>query len=166
MKKPILLNGFVVFLTLLVLATLPGQAQASLSSGRTSQGGSYVPAVLADPGDWPMYGHDPQRTNYNPAEATINFGNVVQLVERWRAYLGNTSPTSSAPNVSNGMVYAASSATSGNNFYAFESISGTQVWSTTVGHGNNCFNVGIGATAAISGSCVTRAIVWPRVLKL
>jgi outer membrane protein assembly factor BamB len=154
-KKPILLNGFVVSLTLLVLVMLAGQAQARLSSDKNSRGGPYVPAVLADPGDWPMYGHDPQRTNYNPAEAVINFGNASQLVERWRVNLGNNSPTSSAPNVSNGKVYAASSVTSGDNYFAYDAVSGAPVWSTSVGHGSNCFNVGIGATAAISGSVIS-----------
>src|SRR5439155_12892798 len=40
------------------------------------------------PGDWPMYGHDVSRTNYNPDETTINSGNVSQLVQRWQVNIG------------------------------------------------------------------------------
>src|SRR4051794_32297201 len=57
-------------------------------------------------GDWPMYGHDAARTNYNPAETTISAANANQLVQRWEYHAGSgASLTSSAPSVANGRVY-------------------------------------------------------------
>ena len=47
------------------------------------------------PGDWPMYGHDVSRTNYNPDETIINAGNAGQLVQRWQMPIGsNGTPVS------------------------------------------------------------------------
>src|SRR4051812_7455136 len=40
-------------------------------------------------GDWPMYGHDPSRTNYNPDETAISRGTVSQLGPVWQANLDN-----------------------------------------------------------------------------
>ena len=113
-------------------------------------------AALADPGDWPMYGHDYQRTNYNPAETTINAGNLAQLVSRWQVNVGsNGTPTSAAPSVADGVVYVGSSASSGDNFFAFDATSGSTIWHEGIGFRNpGCFNVGIGSTPAISGTQV------------
>jgi outer membrane protein assembly factor BamB len=103
-----------------------------------------------------MYGHDISRTNYNPAETTISAANVNQLVQRWQVNIGgsNGSPPSGAPSVANGRVYVGSSATAGNNFFAFDAATGAFGWSTNIGHMSACWNIGIGATAAISGSVV------------
>ncbi len=74
-----------------------------------SQASSVVLAqpVDATAGDWPMYGHDLQRTNYNPDEKLIGASNVEQLVQRWQSSdLGfNGFATSSGPSIANGKVY-------------------------------------------------------------
>ena len=76
-------------------------------------------------GDWPMYGHDLQRTSYNAAENTISAGNVNQLTSRWQAYVGSdVYPTSSSPVIANGKVYVGSSVTTGDNYFAFNALTG------------------------------------------
>ncbi|MEO8286876.1 MAG: S-layer homology domain-containing protein [Chloroflexota bacterium] len=154
MKKRSLLNTIIVLMGFTALIAVPWSVPAGLAA-RT---GAYVPAVLADPADWPMYGHDPQRTNYNPAETTISAGNVNQLVQRWAVNLGYNSTgsaTSGAPSVANGKVYVGTNASTGDNFFARDAVTGAPVWSTSVGYVNSCFNVGIGSTSAISGSVLS-----------
>ncbi|MGI8588132.1 MAG: PQQ-binding-like beta-propeller repeat protein [Chloroflexia bacterium] len=110
---------------------------------------------LAGAGDWPMYGHDASRTNYNPAEKAINSGNAGQLVSRWQAHVGSNATTSSgAPSVAGGRVYVPSSAPRGPNFFAFDAVSGAAAWSTNLGYQDTCFNVGIGATPSVAGNIV------------
>jgi len=101
-----------------------------------------------------MYGHDLQRTNYDPNERLIGASNIGQLVQLWQSQdLGfNGFATSSGPSVANGKVYVGSSNPSSNNYYALDALSGTQVWSANVGYQDKCTNVGIGSTAAISGT--------------
>ena len=61
-------------------------------------------------GDWPMYGHDPQHTGYNPDESLIGPRNVAQVVPRWRVLVGSIdNPSSSTPSVAHGRVYVGSS---------------------------------------------------------
>src|SRR6476661_1275765 len=82
-----------------------GSTGAPGGSGRPGQAGARFPEAGSAPrpvapsavGDWPMYGHDAQRTNYNPDETTINSGNVAQLVQRWQVNIGGTGLSSSAP---------------------------------------------------------------------
>jgi outer membrane protein assembly factor BamB len=106
------------------------------------------------PGDWPMYGRDPQHTSRNPDEAAISADNVHVLVERWQtADLGsNGAPPSGAPVVANGKVFVTSSVPSGDNLFAFDAVTGEQIWSANVGYKDSCINVGIGATPAVSGT--------------
>jgi outer membrane protein assembly factor BamB len=103
-----------------------------------------------------MYGHDPSRTNFNPAETTLSPGNIGTLVSLWQEDIGaGNAPTSSAPSVANGRVYVGSSVTTGSNFYAFDAKTGQTDWSDSLGPSpTTCFGVGIGATSAISGSVV------------
>ena len=108
------------------------------------------------PGDWPMYGRDVSRTNYNPDETIINSGNLNQLVSRWQVNIGsNGTPPSGAPSVANGRVFVGSSTGTGNNFFAFDAVTGGQAWSTSVNYFSSCFNVGIGSTCAISGTILS-----------
>src|SRR5437016_518066 len=87
-------------------------ARAAVSTGGAGNHSLLDPST---PGDWPLYGHDLQRTNYNPDETIINSGNVSQLVNRWQMFIGsNGTPASSSPAVANGKVYVGSSASSGN----------------------------------------------------
>lgn len=110
------------------------------------------------PGDWQMYGHDPQRTNYNTAETTIGVDNVNQLVEAWQAEIGIGSsafPASSGPIVAGGRVYVASSVAEGDNFFAQDATTGSRDWSAFIGYNpNECFGLGIGSTPAISGTTI------------
>ena len=111
--------------------------------------------VLVAADDWPMYGHDPGRTNNNPAETLLTADNVGQLVARWQVDIGwSGAPPSGAPSVANGRVFVGSSVPDGANFFAFAAETGAPLWSADLGHGAGCFGVGIGATAAISGSMV------------
>ena len=101
-----------------------------------------------------MYGHDPSRTNFNPVEKALGIDNVDQLVQRWQSPdLGsNGNASSSAPVVANGKVYVGSSAPTGDNYFAFDAVTGAKVWSTNLAYQSTCFSVGIGSTAAVSGN--------------
>src|SRR5207253_6979781 len=116
------------------------------------------------------------RTNYNPDENTINAGNLSQLTQRWQVNIGtNGTGTSSVPSVANGKVFVGSSTAAAQDFFAFDAVSGTQAWTANLNYQSSCFNVGIGSTAAISGTMLavgggdayyyglnteTGAIVW------
>src|SRR5437867_60768 len=103
-----------------------------------------------------MYGHDVSRTNFNPDEAIISLDNLSQLTQRWQVSIGtNGTGPSGAPSVANGRVYVGSSAPTGNNFFAFDAVTGAQAWSANIGYFSTCFNVGIGSTCAISGTVVS-----------
>jgi outer membrane protein assembly factor BamB len=116
------------------------------------------PAPAAFPlaaGDWPMYGHDPARTNDNPDETLLRPDNVAALAPDWQAAIGmGPAPASAAPSVAGGRVYAGSSAPTGPNFLSFDALTGAPAWGVRLGSAGTCFNVGIGATPAISGSLV------------
>ncbi len=102
-----------------------------------------------------MYGADITRTNTNPDETLLSPAAVDSLVPRWQAQIGSgPSPSSSSPVVAEGRVYVASSVITGSNFFAMDAQTGTPLWSADLGRVNDCFNVGIGATAAVSGSLV------------
>jgi outer membrane protein assembly factor BamB len=158
----------------------------------TEPGGSPTPATApptatptSAPGsaDWPMYGHDTARTNYNPGETVLNEENVGQLAPRWQADLGSSgTPPAGGPIVAGGRVYAGSSAPSGPNYFAFDARTGTRIWGANLNYTHSdCDDVGIGATAAISGSILvagggdaayyglnadTGAILWRHALDL
>ena len=101
-----------------------------------------------------MYGHDPGRTSFSPEETTLDASNLGRLAPRWTASVGmGRLPASSAPSVAGGRVYVGSSVASGPNFLALDAATGQRVWGTDVGHGS-LDGVGIGATAAVSGSVV------------
>jgi outer membrane protein assembly factor BamB len=106
-----------------------------------------------------MYGHDYQHTSYNPNEISISGGNLFQLMPYWQVNIGTngTMSAASAPSVANGMVYVGSSVASGDNFFGINRISGAQVWTTSLGYNPNpgCLHVGLGSTAAISGTTIS-----------
>lgn len=141
-------------LTALLLLLLPSGLWAA-GRGPHSARDPQPAAPRVAPGDWPMYGHDAARTNYNNAETTLSARNLGAVGPRWQAYLGsNGAPSSSTPSVAGGRVYVGGSAASGRNFFAFDSVSGAPAWSLNLGYVDSCFNVGIGATAAISDGIV------------
>ena len=91
------------------------------------------PAVLVAADDWPMYGHDVSRTNYNPDETTINAGNVTQLVQRWQVNVGsNGTGTSAAPSVESSLVADTSAEARWSRWSCMRAISGD---TTMVGRG-------------------------------
>jgi outer membrane protein assembly factor BamB len=110
------------------------------------------------PGDWPMLGHDARRTNFNPDEQTLAAANIDELAPRWRALINPEGlPSGSAPSVANGRLFIGGSAKAGGNFFAFDAASGAPLWQTSLGYAPaDCADVGIevgvGSTAAISGS--------------
>ena len=144
----------VVIIALTALTTLSGEASTRSSMATDTVSRTAGPDAE---GDWPMYGHDVSRTNFNPDEHSINAGNVGQLVQRWQAFIGsNGTGPFSAPSVANGRVYVGSSVSSGNDFFAFDAVTGVPAWSANVNYVNSgCFNVGIGSTAAVSGNVVS-----------
>src|SRR6476646_11184658 len=80
-----------------VLASLPS----------TGTNAAILQAAL---GDWPMYGHDTARTNFNQAETAINRSTVPNLQSRWQANIGsNGVAPSGAPAVVGNRVYVPSS---------------------------------------------------------
>ena len=141
-------RGVPALMLVLTLVLMNGAAQANPALP--------VPAgAPAAAGDWPMYGHDAARTNYNAAETTLSADNVDQLVQRWEYHVGSgASLTSSAPSVANGRVYVGTSVASGDNFFALDAVSGAFAWSADLGYSNACWHVGIGATPAIAGNLV------------
>src|SRR5690242_11399501 len=141
----------IVLLGATVMLLLPSQ----VDSRRWESPGSPAPGA-ASPGDWPMYGHDPSRTNYNPDETLLSPATVNQLHFQWEAPIGiapDSTPAFSAPSVANGRVFVGSSRASGPNLFAFDAATGALAWNVGVGYNpDGCFGVGIGSTAAISGT--------------
>jgi outer membrane protein assembly factor BamB len=61
----------------------------------------------------------------------------------------------SSPVVAGDTVYVASSVSEGDNFFAFDRATGALRWSAFIGYNpDECFGVGIGSTAAVSGTVV------------
>lgn len=103
-----------------------------------------------------MYGHDAQRTGYNPDETSINADNVTHLEMAWQVNLGigdKSRPAFSAPVVVGDTVYVATSVSAGNNLFALNNIDGSLKWSASIGHNpDECFGVGIGSTPAVANN--------------
>jgi hypothetical protein len=158
MKSRLTLTFCLAMAAFTTLLFTSGQAGASFRAGAPNTGSNLQsPSLPIIPsGDWPMYGRDFSRTNYNPDETTLSSSNVAQWVSRWQVNIGsNGTPPSGAPSVSNGKVFVGSSVAAGNDYFAFDAISGSPVWSTTLNYTSSCFNVGIGSTAAISGTALS-----------
>ncbi|MDQ6693949.1 MAG: PQQ-binding-like beta-propeller repeat protein [Chloroflexota bacterium] len=163
-RRPVCIVRTLLLLAAVVL--LPGALFPARSIGIQRLSPDTLPAAVsrelfaaelprADAGSWPMYGHDPARTNFNPDETALTSDNISRLAPLWQFNTGiGVSPTSSGPIVAGGRVYVGSSETSGPNFYALDAATGTQDWSATLGQTPTCFNVGIGATAAVAGGVV------------
>jgi len=106
--------------------------------------------------DWPMYGRDVSRTGYDPDETAISATSVGRLAPRWQADIGiGDYPPSGAPTVGGGRVFVGSSRREEDNFFALDAATGQALWSADVGHhAPYDFDVGLGATPAVSGSVV------------
>src|SRR5437868_7548915 len=142
-----------VLLVLSASGLILGQSQGAAN---TAQAAHKLAIPSAAPGDWPMYGHDVSRTNYNPDETTISAGNLSQLGQAWQVLVGsNGTAPSGAPSVAGGKVFVGSSAVSGNDFFSFDAVTGGQAWAVSLNYQSSCFNVGIGSTSAISGTIVS-----------
>jgi outer membrane protein assembly factor BamB len=115
-----------------------------------------TPLLGADPGDWPMYGYEPARTNANPTGGALNTQTVRGLVAHWQVNLGsNGTPSSASPVVAGGRVFVGSSLPSGPNFFALDAATGALLWQADLGYqASACTNVGIGATPAVLGDLV------------
>ncbi|HUS17771.1 MAG TPA: hypothetical protein VM536_22475, partial [Chloroflexia bacterium] len=75
---PVPARRVIAFVAVLAVVALGGSAVLAACTTNVTRDGA--PAPPAPGGDWPMYGHDISRTNYNPDEATIKPANVDQLV--------------------------------------------------------------------------------------
>ncbi|HUS13830.1 MAG TPA: PQQ-binding-like beta-propeller repeat protein [Chloroflexia bacterium] len=143
-----------------VLAPLVACGESPPPAGTPAPASTAAPAPTPQPGDWPMYGYDPARTGYSPAEQTLRADNVDRWVQRWQVNIGtNGTPAGGSPSVANGRVYVGSSVPTGPNFFALDAATGAQVWATNIGYVDQCgggdqSNVGIGATPAIAGNIV------------
>jgi outer membrane protein assembly factor BamB len=91
--------------------------------------------------DWLTYGHDPQRTNYNPSEAKLSPANVSNLSLIWQAQLDNVPLALSAltaPVVADDVATSAGPKTlvfvagSSNTFFAIDASDGKVVWNRTL----------------------------------
>ncbi len=136
----------VVLLGATVMLLLPIQARTIASQS----------SVSSTPGDWPMYGHDPSRTNYNPDETQLSPATIGGLHMQWETPVGiapDGTPAFSAPSIANGRVFVGSSIGTGPNLFAFDARTGVPAWNVSVGYNPAaCLGVGIGSTAAISGT--------------
>lgn len=142
------------FLFGLAILLIPAGASVSRASAPLNSRHYVVPTVA--PGEWPMYGHDVSRTNFNPDETSISEATVGSLTQGWQQFVGNNgTSSSSAPSISGGRVFVGSSASSGPDFYAFNAVTGGSAWSISLTYTSACFNVGIGSTAAISGTILS-----------
>jgi len=110
--------------------------------------------VASGANEWPMYGHDLARSGHNPGETVLNAAAVPRLVARWQAFVDiGPLPPSCSPAVVGGRVYACSSRTDGDNFFAFDAATGEPLWSADLGRPRSG-TVGIGASPAVSGGVV------------
>ncbi len=168
MRRRVLFFGALLLCT--VAALYPVVVGAETSSKKVTPTLDADPGAGSLPGDWPMYGHDPQRTNYNPDENTLNAANVGLLTQAWQGTIGigaSGNPAFSAPSVANGRVFVASSYDQGNNFFAFDTATGQPAWSAFIGFNPaECFGVGVGSTALnfrhYSGNRWRRwGLLWP-----
>lgn len=103
-----------------------------------------------------MYGRDASRTGYDPDDTAFSAASVARLAPRWQGDIGmGDYPPSGAPTVAGGRVFVGSSRPDGDNFFAFDAATGQALWSADVGHHDPFdFDVGLGATPAVSGSVV------------
>lgn len=110
--------------------------------------------VASGPNEWPMYGHDLARTGHNPGETALSASAVPGLVARWQAFVDiGPLPPSCSPAVAGGRVFACSSRTEGDNFFAFDAATGRPLWTADLGLPRSG-TVGIGASPAVSGGVV------------
>jgi outer membrane protein assembly factor BamB len=100
-----------------------------------------------------MYGHDPSRSSRNPQEP-LKVTGAGGLVPRWQVSLGmGPRPPSCTPAVAGGRVFACSSRTDGDNFFALDAKTGALLWSADVGR-PEAGTVGIGASPAVADGIV------------
>jgi polyvinyl alcohol dehydrogenase (cytochrome) len=124
------------------------------TAGVGACGGDATPVATPTPAptsaDWPMYGHDARRTNYNKGDTSIGLGSVANLAPRFQTFIGmGDLPSSSSPIVSGGRVYLGSSVNSGENYFCLDAGTGAVLWSADIGHASFPGNVGIGSTGAV-----------------
>jgi outer membrane protein assembly factor BamB len=122
-----------------------------------------TPATPADPSptpspgvasDWPMYGHDPSRSSRNPLETGFTVPAVGGLAPRWQAHLGmGPLPPSCTPAVAGGRVFACSSRSDGDNFFALDAKTGALLWTANLGPPEDG-TVGIGSSPAVADGIV------------
>lgn len=158
------------FIGLLSLALLPGEttqivsAQTAVLHAAIPHSAFHIPRSTA-PGDWPMYGHDISRTNFNPDETIISRDNVNDLVQRWQANTGTGNVvTSGGPSVANGRVFVGSTVATGNNFFAFDAVTGKPAWNQFVGYLTGCLLSGVPSTSAIDGGVVSVGVGTPLIM--
>ena len=118
--------------------------------GDSSPSASPSPSAAPTSADWPMYGHDTARTNYNKSDTMIGPEHVLQLAPRFRTLIGvGDLPSSSGPVVAGGRLYVGSSVSTGPNYFCLDAGTGAVLWSANIGHASFPGNVGIGSTAAV-----------------
>ena len=137
---------------LLAALVLPGSASCGRTLLEADPPAGGTPART----DWPTYGRDVSRTGYDPNETAISASSAARLAPRWQADIGmGDSPPSGAPTVAGGRIFVGSSRPDGDNFFAFDAATGQALWTASVGHHTPYdFDVGLGATPAVSGSVV------------
>jgi outer membrane protein assembly factor BamB len=101
----------------------------------------FLLAAFSCSGEWLTYGHDPQRTGYNPSETQLSTANAASLKLLWTAQLDNvplalsalTAPVV-ADNVpaANGLRNLVFVAGTSNTFFAVDASDGTVVWNRTL----------------------------------
>jgi outer membrane protein assembly factor BamB len=136
-----------------------GAALAWAASGASAAGVS-----------WATYGFDPQRTGYNPNEATIGTGNAASLHALWNVNLGDVmiaQPVQAAGVKIGGfltdVVYVG---TEHGDFYAVRATDGRRLWHKNLGSvTTTCGNMpdkvfGIGGAAAVNFTGAGTGVVY------
>jgi outer membrane protein assembly factor BamB len=101
-----------------------------------------------------MYGHDSARTSRNASESRLTVARVGALAPQWQAPVGmGPLPPSCTPAVAGARVFACSSRTLGDNFFAFDAHTGQRLWSASLGQ-PQAGTVGIGASPAVGNGIV------------
>src|SRR5947209_698207 len=108
---------------------------------------SYKAAFAAAPSDWPVYGHDLARSNYNSTETLINPSTAPGLRQLWSVTQGAI--ISTQPTVANGKIYWGS----WDGIEHATNLDGTQAWTANLGTvtSSSCnASLGIVSSAAVA----------------
>ena len=131
----------------------PGAGAAAPAAG-ASLATPDIASLAPGAGDWPMYGHDASRTKYNPDETLLAPQTVGQLVPRWQANVGIGGALVERAQRGRRAGLRRQQRAQRPQLLRLRRRHRRAGLERRPGLRGSCFNVGIGATPAISGSLV------------